>query len=145
MTRLSINCNILFSFLSVVKPTISINGVKQENASWKNVNIYDLPPGQYHIRVSRPWGLMMPIDTCVAETVVNLRDQESAVLNYKLPIMIFLPGSLTLVSQNIDSSLSSAPTTPVKQVSSGPELCPTCKNPIPNKSKICEWCGNSIG
>ena len=141
---MSIDCKMILSILSMVRPTITINGVKQEGASWREMNTYDLPPGQYHIRVSRPWGALMPIDTCVAETVINLRDQEMVTLKYKLPIFIFLPGTITMVSQIINPEIPASRPAPSTTVSSGLELCPTCKNPNPNNAKVCEWCGNQM-
>ena len=139
MAKLTIDCSNFFSFLALTKPTIKLNGMSQIGTSW-GLNTYEVQPGTVHITVSKPWFLLLPIPTCVAQTSFTVDEQDVLVFKYKLPIFIFLPGNLNLMSQtkNIQTARPLASTVVL------PDTCPNCKNPNTRQTRLCEWCGSQI-
>ena len=139
MAKLTIDCSNFFSFLAFTKPTIKLNGIQQHGTSWR-LNTYEAQAGTVQISVSKPWFILLPIPTCLAQTSFTVDEQDVLVFKYKLPIFIFLPGNLNLMSQtkNIQTARSLASTVVI------PDTCQHCKNPNTRKTRLCEWCGSQI-
>ncbi len=140
MAKLTIDCSNFFSFLAFTKPTIKLNGIQQHGTSWR-LNTYEVQAGTVQITVSKPWFLLLPIPTCVAQASSTFDEQDAIVLKYKLPIFIFLPGSLSVVSQTKNTPVAS---TTIASAVVIPDICPQCKNPNTRKTRLCEWCGGQI-
>ena len=139
MAKLTIECSNFFSFFAFTKPTIKLNGIQQHGTSWR-LNTYEVQAGTVQITVSKPWFLLLPIPTCVAQTSFTVDEQDVLVFKYKVPFFIFLPGNLNLMSQtkNIQTARPLSSTVVIL------DTCPHCKNPNTRKTRLCEWCGSQI-
>ncbi|MDP4636414.1 MAG: hypothetical protein NWS43_01055 [Crocinitomicaceae bacterium] len=142
MARLIINCKYFFSFLSMTSPRIVIDGMKN-NASFSSPNFYNLTPGSHHIKVYLPYPIFM-FPTCVAQTVVNVSEGDVISFRYKLPIFVFLSGSLIIENHTKGTPSNAASTGYSNDTTSIPSTCPNCKNPNAKGIRICEWCGSNI-
>ncbi len=140
MAKLTIDCSTFFSFLAFTKPNIKINGMPQNGTSW-GFNTYEVQAGTVQINVSKPWFLLLPIPMCVAQTSFSFDEQDVLVLKYKVPFFIFLPGTLSVVSQTKSNPVASSPMATAVVM---PDICPHCKNPNTRKTRLCEWCGSQI-
>lgn len=142
MATITINCKWLFAFLDISRPTIIIDGVKQQNTSWVNLNTFEVLSGTHEIQVSRSRHFFLPIQNCIAKTMVNIDANDNIILKYSLPFFIFLPGKLTITSESKFTGIEHVQQQSNHYSSASPALCPTCKNPITPESNFCQWCGS---
>ena len=142
MAQVTIRCKYFFSFLSLTRPRILINGITQPIASWSNPNVYTLPAGVHNIKIYLPYPILM-FQTSIAKASISLGENDTIIFHYKLPSFIFLPGQLVLIShkqkerENIQNNDAQVQIQPAGK-------CPQCKNPNSKNLKICEWCGHQI-
>jgi hypothetical protein len=144
MAKLIINCNSAFAFLSLTKPRILIDNVKQPKGSWQSPNVYELNPGAYQITVYLPSPLFL-IPTCRAKEQIQMNEGDTLTFKYKLPLFTFLPGKLIL-ERHIKGEANHTIRQEIKEQNQIiiPDTCPHCKNPNTKKIRLCEWCGNQI-
>lgn len=144
MAKLIINCSSAFAFLSLTKPRILIDSVKQPKGSWQNPNVYDLNPGVYQLMVYLP-SLLFLIPTCRAKEHIQINEGDTLTFRYKLPLFTFLPGKLILEKHfKGEANQPTRQETIVEHQIIIPDTCPHCKNPNTKKIRLCEWCGNQI-